>query len=228
MFSLRNKKKFSAFQLKTKKMKHCILFVLRFYGPVNPMGVMSSAVSLPNNTFTGQSYSSKWLTSIVHILSSETDNCPSWISGRERMTLENISWLISTKECCWPRRGLNPRPPGLQLDGASNWATEALYLKLCNRTLVVWPGMLLHYILDCCADNDSPDRLYRYLRLVSVFTVHIWPRLGFPWLLALLLYVTRHYQLFPSSRYLVCIQRNCHAETKLPFKPIEDWRPLNG
>ena len=61
----------------------------------------------------------------MHILSPETDNCPSWISGRERMTVENISWSISTKECCWPRRGLNPRPPGLQSDGASNWATEA-------------------------------------------------------------------------------------------------------
>ena len=32
------------------------------------------------------------LTSIVHILSPETYNCPSWISGREKMTLENISW----------------------------------------------------------------------------------------------------------------------------------------
>ena len=61
----------------------------------------------------------------MHILSSETDNCPSWISGRERMTVENISWSISTKESCRPRRGLNPRPPGLQSDGASNWATEA-------------------------------------------------------------------------------------------------------
>ena len=61
----------------------------------------------------------------MHILSPETDNCPSWISGRERMTVENISWWISTKECCRPRRGLNPRPPGLQSDGASNWATEA-------------------------------------------------------------------------------------------------------
>ena len=65
------------------------------------------------------------LTSIVHILSPETDNCPSCIIGRERMTVENISWSISTKECCRPRRGLNPRPPGLQSDGASNWATEA-------------------------------------------------------------------------------------------------------
>ena len=77
---------------------------------------MSSAVSLPNHTFTGQSLSSKRLTSIVHILSPETDNCPSWISGRERMTVENISWSISTKECCRPRRGSNPRPPGLQSD----------------------------------------------------------------------------------------------------------------
>ena len=41
------------------------------------------------------------------------------------MTVENISWSISTKECCRPRRGLNPRPPGLQSDSASNWATEA-------------------------------------------------------------------------------------------------------
>ena len=41
----------------------------------------------------------------MHILSPETDNCPSWISGRERMSVENISWSISTKECCWPRRG---------------------------------------------------------------------------------------------------------------------------
>ena len=61
----------------------------------------------------------------MHSLSPETDNCPSWISGRERMTVENISWSISTKNCCRPLQGLNPQPPGLQSDGASNWATEA-------------------------------------------------------------------------------------------------------
>ena len=61
----------------------------------------------------------------MHILSPETDNCPSWISGREGLTVENISWSLSTKECCRPRRGLNPRPPDLQSDGAANWATEA-------------------------------------------------------------------------------------------------------
>ena len=45
--------------------------------PSQPNGAMSSAVSLPNYTFTGQAYSSKRLTNIVHILLPETDNCPS-------------------------------------------------------------------------------------------------------------------------------------------------------
>ena len=55
-----------------------ILFVcVEVLRPSQPNGVMSSADSLPNHTFTGQAYSSKRLTSIVHILSPETDNCPS-------------------------------------------------------------------------------------------------------------------------------------------------------
>ena len=57
-------------------MEEVCLFVL-VLRPSQPNGVMSSAVSLPNHTFTGQAQSSKQLTSIVHILSPETDNCPS-------------------------------------------------------------------------------------------------------------------------------------------------------
>ena len=53
----------------------------------------------------------------MHILSPETDNYPSWINGRERITVGNISYSITTKECCQPQRGLNPRPSGLQSDG---------------------------------------------------------------------------------------------------------------
>ena len=34
------------------------------------------------------------------ILSPVTDNCPSWISRRERMTIKKISWSIWTKEWC--------------------------------------------------------------------------------------------------------------------------------
>ena len=36
----------------------------------------------------------------MHILAQVTDNFPSWISARERMTVEKISWAISAKECC--------------------------------------------------------------------------------------------------------------------------------
>ena len=39
--------------------------------PSQPNGVTSSVVNLPNHTFTGQ------FVSIVHILSPETDKCPS-------------------------------------------------------------------------------------------------------------------------------------------------------
>ena len=58
---------------------NCIdLFVcVEVLRPSQPNGVMLSAVSLPNHTFTGQALSSKGLTSIVHILSPETDNCSS-------------------------------------------------------------------------------------------------------------------------------------------------------
>ena len=37
------------------------------------------------------------------MLSQETDYCPPWISEREIMTVENISWLIFTKEFCGGR-----------------------------------------------------------------------------------------------------------------------------
>ena len=49
--------------------------MLRFYGPVNPMG-SCRAQSVYLTTFTGQAKSSEQLTSIVHILSPGADNCP--------------------------------------------------------------------------------------------------------------------------------------------------------
>ena len=45
--------------------------------PSQPNRIMLSRVSLPNHTFTEQAWSAKWLTSIAHILSPETDNWPS-------------------------------------------------------------------------------------------------------------------------------------------------------
>ena len=74
--------------------------------PSQPTWFISSAVSLPNHTFTGQAWSSKWLTNIVHILLPETDNCPSWINGRKRTTVENISWSNLHERMLPTRRGL--------------------------------------------------------------------------------------------------------------------------
>ena len=70
------------------------LFVLRFYGSVNQMGSCQAGSVYLTSLLLSR------LASVVQILSPETDNCPSWISGKERMTIENISWSISTKECC--------------------------------------------------------------------------------------------------------------------------------
>ena len=44
------------------------------FGPLGPTVVMSSAVSLPYHTFTGQVWSSGRLAGILHILLPETDN----------------------------------------------------------------------------------------------------------------------------------------------------------
>ena len=85
---------------------------------------MSSTVTLPNRTFTGQAKSSKRLISFEHIHSPETDNFPSWISRRERVTVENISWSVSTKECSQTGRDQTSQPPDHQWD-AHPTATEA-------------------------------------------------------------------------------------------------------
>ena len=95
---------------------HHRLFVLGFYSPVNPMGLCRARSVLSNHIFTGQAKSSKWLTSIVHILLPETDNCPSWISGRERMTSENISWSNLHERILLKRRESNLQPPDHQSD----------------------------------------------------------------------------------------------------------------
>ena len=46
----------------------------------------------------------------MHILSPEADSCSSGISGRERMSIGNISWPISANDCCRIVHGLNPWP----------------------------------------------------------------------------------------------------------------------
>ena len=67
----------------------------------------------------------------MHILSPETDNWPSWINGRDRMIVENISWSISTKNVA-DLGGVESETSWSPVVRASNCATETVTL-LCRR-----------------------------------------------------------------------------------------------
>ena len=90
------------------------LFVLRFHGPVNPMGSCRAQSSLPNHTFTGQAKSTKQLTNIVYILSPETDN---FLNQRRWENNSRKYFMISLYERMLPtQQGSSPQPPDHQAD----------------------------------------------------------------------------------------------------------------
>ena len=105
----------------------------------------------------------------MHILSPETDNCPSWISGRERMTVENISWSISTKECCRPRRRLNPRPPGLQSDGEHMYVCIYIHTDIIfSKYYMVIALILVHIVASCDKQKKKKKKKWTWAR-VTIF-----------------------------------------------------------
>ena len=77
---------------------------MRLYGQVNPVGSCRAQSVYLTTLFLDRLSPLRGLQPVlVHIISPETDNCPSWISGRERMIVKNMSWSISWKECCRTR-----------------------------------------------------------------------------------------------------------------------------
>ena len=62
-----------------------------WYADLWPSQHLSSAVSYPIHTVPGQA---SWAVNqyYVAIRSPVTDNCPAWISGRERKDVKMISW----------------------------------------------------------------------------------------------------------------------------------------
>ena len=76
------------------------VFCVEVLRPSQPNEVMSSAVSLPNHTFTGQAWSSKRLYNKYCAHSFARNWQLPFLNQRERMTVENISGSISTKDCC--------------------------------------------------------------------------------------------------------------------------------
>ena len=102
----------------------------------------------------------------MHILSPETDNCPSWISGRERITVENISWSISTKECCRPRRELNRRPPGLLVSSQMSHPTEPprpAHFNVRSVWLVFIVTIFIAISILNANSEDPDDSAFRYI-----------------------------------------------------------------
>ena len=80
-----------------------------FYSPVNTVEIMLSQSINLFTLFLGRL--SPLNTVLVHILLPVTDNYPSRISGRGRMTVEMVSQSISMK-VMWHSLDLNLPPPG--------------------------------------------------------------------------------------------------------------------
>ena len=88
------------FALNQFQRRRCLLLlVLRFYSPVNSMG-SCPALSVYLATFLLGRLSPLRVWPVLCIFS----YC-SWISGRERMTVGNITGSIPMKDCCKPGRG---------------------------------------------------------------------------------------------------------------------------
>ena len=103
-------------QQTTKPTRLVCLFVLRFYGPVNPMGscrarsvylttrLLGRLSSLSGKPVLCTFFRQKLTTAFLNQRKGENNHRKYFIS-------------ISMKECCLPRPRLNPQPPGLKSDG---------------------------------------------------------------------------------------------------------------
>ena len=83
----------------------------------------------------------------MHILSPATDNCPSWISGRERMTIENISWSVSGPRVKLASCKSALNPPVVYSTDCSKAVVPVLVL-LFGALWFILRGDLL-YVLPC-------------------------------------------------------------------------------
>ena len=88
---------------------------------------------------------------------------PSLISGMERMAIENISWSISSSDCCQAWQGLNPRPSPMHIQQSHlgglptvhrpmkvSFSAQHLNINFCQKySLELW-SLVLH-----CLDNHD-------------------------------------------------------------------------
>ena len=89
-------------------------------------------------------------------------HCPSWISQSERLTVEYISWSISTNECCWSQRRSNLRPPDHQSDAYLSLQSP-LFVYL--QTKSSWKGVYSKRNLLLRIDTFSEGRHKQFCQL---------------------------------------------------------------
>ena len=156
----------SKIKIKLKHLQQILLCTLRVFvcvevlWPSQPIVVMSSKVSSPNHIFAGQAKFSQLLTSIVHILSLETDNCPSWISGRERM---KIFHDVSPRKNVADQAGVKPANSWSPVRCTFNWVTEDGFKSL---TLSLPQGIIIGF---CKQHRSRWDGSMS--RLIWIYTV---------------------------------------------------------
>ena len=131
--------------------------MLRFYNPVNPMGSGQAWSDYLTTLLLGRLSPLKRLTNIVHILLPETDNCPTWISGRERMTVENHIIIDN-------QSSLKNVADTAGLGGGGRWTcnlliTSGTNIQLSNQGRLLW-HYLIHSIIVTAFDKDSFLRLW--------------------------------------------------------------------
>ena len=71
-----------------------------------------------------------------------------WISRRERMTVDNISWIISMKECCRTQQGSNPQPPGPSCSKLAMSLVNDSFLKWYFKWKFKWYANMLNFFAE--------------------------------------------------------------------------------
>ena len=146
------------------------LVVLVFYGPsthfrsfrARSVNLATLFLGKPPGKFTS-------LPVLNTILSPVTDNCPSWISGRERMVVEMFLWPNLNERMFCRMWGSNPLPSAYQADAHTIalprpanvlWSTKSIHVTGPKRSC----GHPLHPDL-------TPDFSTRVLPLATVRSV---------------------------------------------------------
>ena len=86
----------------------------------------------------------------MHIHSPETDNCLSWISGRERMTAEKILTINLHKRML---------PTSARVEPATSWSPVGWRIQLSHQGRLSWGGQIVNWL---AISNRSPQYLCTY------------------------------------------------------------------